>query len=285
MKPLIPLEQARIFFDGIFSDPRLDHPEGIAIGHDGAVWCGGQNGELYRIEPNGERIELIASTGGFILGLAFDAHDVLYACDLKHAAVFRLDSESGKLELFAHGNENYRMRIPNFPVVDARRNCLYVSDSYGFGIPGPGIWRFDLNSGRGELWYNQPLMFANGMALSPDRNSLYVVESFARRVIRIPILPDGTPGTPEIFVENLHRVPDGLAFDVKGNLYVSCYEPSRIYRVSPEGKIDLLLEDPDAHILCHPTNIAFRGTELFIANFGRWHITRVDVRVLGLPLV
>jgi gluconolactonase len=40
-------------------------------------------------------------------------------------------------------------------------------------------------------------------------------------------------------VDELERVPDGLAFDAAGNLYIACYEPSRIYRVSPERDTSL----------------------------------------------
>jgi gluconolactonase len=111
-----------------------------------------------------------------------------------------------------------------------------------------------------------------------------VNETFARKVSRIPILEDGTAGEAETFVEDIERLPDGLAFDAGGNLYVSCYEPSRIYRVNSDAEIELLVDDPEAHTLCHPTNCAFRGRELFTANLGRWHITRIDVGVEGLPL-
>ena len=46
----------------------------------------------------------------------------------------------------------------------------------------------------------------------------------------------------------------------------------------------LLIDDPEAHMLCHPTNCAFRGQDLFSSNLGRWHITRTPVGVEGLPL-
>ena len=91
------------------------------------------------------------------------------------------------------------------------------------------------------------MTFANGMALSPDKDHLYVAESFAGRVIRIPIDESGDPQEGELFVEGFERVPDGLAFDTAGNLYISCYEPSRIYRVSPEREIHLFIDDPIAH--------------------------------------
>src|SRR5215213_1433732 len=249
MKPILSMQKAEVFFDGIFSEPRLRHPEGVAIDREGNIWCGGEGGEIYRIQRDGSSIELVASSGGFTLGLAFDGNGNLYTCDLKHAAVFRLD-RTGSLECFADGSGGRKIRIPNFPVVDDSRNCLYVSDSHDMEEPGPGIWRFDLDTGEGDLWYDRPMTFANGMALSSEWNLLYVAETFARRVTRIPILEDGAAGEAETFVEGIERLPDGLAFDTEGNLYVSCYEPSRIYRVSPDREINLLVDDPEAHTLC-----------------------------------
>lgn len=285
VEPILPLSRARVFFDATLGPIRLKHPEGVAVAADGAVWCSGDGGEIYRIAPDGSGIEIVANTGGFTLGMAFDRQGLLYVCDLGHKAVFRLDPASKRLEQWATGGEGGQMKIPNYPVVDPVRNCLYVSDSHAFGVPGPGIWRFDLATGQGGLWYAGTLNFGNGMALSLDRNTLYVVETFARRVSRIPIQADGSPGQIEVFVEGIERLPDGLAFDIHGNLYISCYEPSRIFRASPDGKLELFIDDPEAHTMCHPTNIAFRRTELFTANLGRWHITVIDAGVEGAPLL
>lgn len=284
MAAVIPFEQSSVFFDGLFSEPRLNHPEGLAIDADGNVWCGGEEGEIYRILADGSQIKLVATTGGFTLGMALDGQGRLYTCDLKHAAVFRLDSASGELTRFATGDGSASMRVPNVPVVDVQRNCLYVSDSHDFHQAGPGVWRFDLDTGTGALWYDRPLRFANGMALSADKGTLYVAETFARRVSAIPIGQDGGAGEASVFLSDVPGLPDGLALDTEGRLYVCCYEPSRVCRATPDGRIEILIDDPEAHMLCHPTNGAFRGTELFTSNLGRWHITRTEVGVRGLPL-
>jgi gluconolactonase len=284
MEPLVPLAHASIFFDGTVGEPRLNHPEGVAVDPEGNVWCGGETGEIYRIAADGSTIEQIAATGGFTLGIAFGPGGELYTCDLAHKIVYRLDPNTKQLARFAGGPDN-PIQTPNYPVVDAQRNCLYVSDSHSLDTPGPRIWRFDLTSGAGGPWYDAPLNFANGLALSSDRNWLYVVETFGHRISRIPIAADGSAGAAELFVDNIDRLPDGLAFDVQGNLYISCYEPSRLYRATPTGELQLLIDDPDAHTFCHPTNCAFRGPDLFTANLGRWHITRIDVGSEGAPLI
>ena len=97
---VLPMSRAAVFFDGLFTTPRLQHPEGVAVGPDGWIWCGSENGQILRIAPDGSRIEEVASTGGFTLGLAFEGERALFACDLKHAAVFRLDLRTRDLRRF-----------------------------------------------------------------------------------------------------------------------------------------------------------------------------------------
>lgn len=280
-KTLIPLAQARVFFDGIFAEPvRLAHPEGLAVHPaDGSVWCGTENGDLLRIEADGSSMRPVACTGGWIAGIAFHG-DILYACDIRYGCVFRLETQTGRLRKFSE----VPLKIPNYPVVDLGRNRLYVSDSHSFDAPGPGIWSFDLSSAAPELWFPGELHFANGMALAADGNSLYVVESTAQRVVRIPIGSDGSAGAPEPVVSGLAEFPDGLALDETGNLYISCYEPSQIYRLDTSGRLEVLIRDRVATLICHPTNVAFRGKTLFATNLGRWHITQIAMDACGSPV-
>jgi gluconolactonase len=271
-----------VFFDGTLTDPQLDHPEGLAVHPDGSVWCGGERGQIYRLDPEGRALEQIASTEGFCLGMAFDpTAEHLFVCDLKHAAVFRLEVSSGRVERFADGGPAGRFRIPNYPAFGPDGN-LYVSDSHAFRDPGPGIWRVDA-AGRSTLWCERDLDFANGLAFDAAGRHLYVAETFGNRISRIAVRDDGSSGELET-VATVAAWPDGLAFDAAGNLYVGCYEPSQVLRIDPEGRVDVLFREASAHLLAHPTNVAFRDTTLFTANLGRWHLTRIEVGAAGLPL-
>ena len=97
---LLPISRAAVFFDGQFSEPQIHHPEGVAVGPDGAVWCGNGEGDILRIEPDGSRVEKIASSGGFSLGLSFDGAGRLFVCDQRSAAVWRLDLATRTLARF-----------------------------------------------------------------------------------------------------------------------------------------------------------------------------------------
>jgi sugar lactone lactonase YvrE len=282
MQTVLDMGAARMFYDGLFTEPRLDHPEGLAVHRDGSVWCGGERGQIFRIEPDGSSMEQVASSGGFSQGMAFDSEDNLYVCDLKHATVMRLDARSGALEKFADGADGRRISICNYPAFDAKGR-LYVSDSHAFKNPGPGVFRFD-SDGSGEIWYDEPVNFANGLALCPGGRHLYVAESFGSAIFRIPIEEDGSAGAREEVARLPGALPDGLAFDTAGNLYVACYAPSQVLRVAPDGTVERLIGDEEDHLFCHPTNLAFRGDVLFTTNLGRWHMTAVETTAEGLPL-
>ena len=123
------------------------------------------------------------------------------------------------------------------------------------------------------------------MALSPQGDALFVCETFARRVTRIAIHPDGSAGEATVFTDDLPGLPDGIAFDGQGSLFVGCYEPSRVLRISADGRTsEVYIEDPTAHLFAHPTNIAFDGAALYTANLGRWHVTRIDTDTSAPPL-
>ena len=95
MKPIVPTSEVDIFFEGIFSEPRLRHPEGVAIDREGNVWCGGEGGEIYRIRHDGSEIELVASTNGFTLGLAFDGTGSLLRSEARGGFSIGLNRPTG----------------------------------------------------------------------------------------------------------------------------------------------------------------------------------------------
>lgn len=278
---MLDLGRASVFFDGTLHEPQLNHPEGVAVDEWGDVWCGGSAGELYRLPADGSRLELVASSGGYSLGMAFDRRGRLYVCDLKHRTVMRWEPAAGAYETWTR----VPMVAPNFPVVDHDRGCLYVSDSNVAHRPGMGVWRLDLETGEGTLWWDEPMDFANGMALDAEAGVLYVAESWGRRVTAIAIGDDGMPAGARTVLDGIEGIVDGLALAADGTLYLACYAPSQIMRLDRAGGLELVIHDPLCDVLCHPTNIAWRGTHLLTANLGRHHLTRIDLGVVGRPLL
>lgn len=269
----------RPFYDQSVEGMRLDHPEGVAVAPDGSVWCGGEAGQVYRIDADGRHAEVVTNTGGFVLGLAFDRDGTLYLCDQERRALLRLPGGGDRLEVVGEGTADRPMRIPNACVCDDLGR-IYVTDSYdagggyGSGRRGPGVFRF-APDGRPELWCDHSMSFANGVALARDHSVLYVVESFRPGVTAIPITDDQA-GDPTVVAMLPGTVPDGLLVGPDDALYVGCYEPSSIRRIGLDGTVTVVASDPTAHVLCHPTSLARRGDTMFAANLGRWHLTMID---------
>lgn len=275
------LQKATVFADG------LDHPECIAIHRDGTVWAGGEAGQIYKISKDGGKVEQVANTKGFVLGIAFSQDcSWLLICDSGNKCLWRLDTSTFQLTIFAKGGGNHSFNIPNYACFDSQGN-VYVSESGAFRKITGKVLKFD-RQGNGEVWMEGPFNFANGMAIDAGEKHLYVVCSFMPGIERIEILKNGAAGKREVFATLPESVPDGLAFDATGNLLVSCYAPNTIYTISPDRNVEVLLDDWEAHTLSNPTNIAFGGRnfdELYAANIGRWHVTKISLGIKGLKLV
>ncbi|HZP02379.1 MAG TPA: SMP-30/gluconolactonase/LRE family protein [Terriglobia bacterium] len=276
MRQTVSLDRFEVFADG------LDHPEGLAFDGDGNLWAGGELGQIYRIDRK-RRIRIVTTLGGFNLGLTFSARQDLYVCNCRLGALVQLD-RSGKVLRSWERVGRYRLRTPNFAVFDREGN-LYFSDS--------GEWRAD----DGFLFVLRPngeverlldgLSFPNGLSLSADEKTLFVVQSTKDNVLTVPLRSPARIGQPRVHASGLHHVPDGAALDAAGNLYVTCYASHNVYRVAPDGKVALFAADHAGTVLAGPTNLAFGGArfdEMYFANLSRWHICRVKAGIHGQPL-
>lgn len=260
----------------------LDHPEGVAAGPDGAVYAGGEAGQVYRID-DGIAVE-IATTGGFLYGVTLDGDGNVYACDMGRGEVVRV-SPRGDVSTYSSGTEDRPLRVPNFASFSGDGH-LYVTDS--------GEWRRDDGTifrispeGETSVWCDEVRAFPNGCCLTADDDSLIVVETTRSRVVRVPIRDDGGAGPPELVVELPGSLPDGVALGDDGTLFVGCWRPDRVWRIPTGGSPEVLADDPDGVTFNQPANVAFVGPEfdrLAVSSLGGWSIVAADVGGVGLRL-
>ena len=253
-------------------------PEGIAIDKRGTMYLSFPlTGEIRAITRNGAEstyATLPHGPGFGPLGIAVDPQGNLYVAVNTGAStqgvyVVRRDGTTEQLA----GTE--AITFPNDVTLDPRGN-IYVSDSSG------AVWRVPRRGGEAEPWLQDPLLVGDNSAPLPvpigangiefRHNALYVVNTELGTIIRVPILPDGTAGTPEVFAQSPALLgADGMAFDVHGNLYVAVNGQSTVVHVSSDGDtVTTIARTTDG--LDFPSAVAF-GTgggerqTLFIINF------------------
>ncbi len=126
-----------------------------------------------------------------------------------------------------------------------------------------GIHRF--HRGTVETLFPE-ITIPNAICFSPDGRLAYFADTPDRRILRIPLDPEGWPDSePEPFIdlrrEHLH--PDGAVTDAEGALWNAQWGAGRVARYLPDGRFDRALAVPGLHASCP----AFGGddlTDLFV---------------------
>jgi gluconolactonase len=260
----------------------LDHPEGVAYDRaSGALWCGGEDGQLYRVDLGAGTAEEVARAPGFVLGVAVDGRGRVAICASSDGSLCAWDGERMRRVLDAV--EGRRLVQPNYAAFgpDGR---LYLSDSGTWGADNGRLVCVEPD-GSAQVLSRAVERFTNGLAVSPDGRWLWAVESFDPRVQRFD-LAEPRP-RPELVTRIEGAVLDGLAFTADGGVLIACYRPDRIYHLDRDGGLEVVAQDPQGTLLSAPTNVCFVGTELdrvVSANLGRWHLTLLDLGLRGAPL-
>jgi gluconolactonase len=247
------------------------------------VYAGGEAGQIYQVSLDGT-VREIATTGGFIYGVALDGDGNVYACDFGGAAVMRIATD-GEVSTYSTGTPERPLRVPNFAAFDPNGN-LYVTDSGDWGADDGCIFRI-APSGETTLWTDQPHRFPNGCCLSLGGDALLVIESRGRVISRIPIGDDGSAGAITPVVDLAGSQPDGLALAEDGTMIVGCYRPDRLFRIDPDGSVAVLADDPDGVVLNQPANVVFVGPSrdrLGVSSLGGWSLMVADAGLVGAPL-
>lgn len=292
------LDKVEIFGKGVLKS------EGVVVDKEGNVYGGGRSGVIYKVSSDGQVSEFVTLPAGSVPnGIAMDRQGNFVYCDLGKKAMMRV-TQSGQVALIADRVGTLTLTLPNFASYDAEGN-LYVSNSSTrdvktvreeFTKPEPNGALVRIRpDGRGEV-VATGIYLANGTAIDPQEEAVYVLESTRYDCLRIAIKKDGTFGKPEVYAKDFPAIPDGMAFDVEGNLYVTLpgvpkdgtlVPANQIIKVDTKGNWSLLIDDPAGQKLNFTTNCAFGGSglqDLYIANVEGDHFSRVHTAFRGHPL-
>lgn len=240
----------------------VDHPESISVGPLGEAYTTGTGGQIYRLDLAANTAHQYSSTAPRrVLGQAVDARGNLYCADCTDGFLLRI-TPAGEESVYATAPGGGRFTCPNYPAFD-RNGFMYLSDSGDWsGALNGYLYKIAPGGGEAQLWYKNPVDTPNGIALDAERNHLYFVETFGGSIARVAILPDGSAGAFERVVHMPRHIPDGIAFDDSGRLWIACHRPDSIYIFDPQSRrVELFAEDWKGEELRGPTDVAFAGAE------------------------
>jgi sugar lactone lactonase YvrE len=192
-------------------------------------------------------------------GLAFDPDGVLYASS-RHDGVIYQVSPAGNLAVYVEG-----MGVATGIVFDPDGN-LYVGDRSGT------VFKISRQRQIYVFATIEPSIAAYHLAFGPD-GYLYVTGPTTSSFDSVQRISHD--GHVEVFFRGLGR-PQGMAFDVKGNLYVASSLGGRrgVVRVTPEARAELFLSGPAI------VGLAFSPSKALILATNN-SLFRVDVGIEG----
>lgn len=127
------------------------------------------------------------------------------------------------------------------------------------------LWRIGTD-GRVTCCYDG-IKLTNGIRVSPDGANLYHADTLEHAVWVCDLTGDGDVTGRRVFFELPYGMPDGLAVDDVGGLWIAAVGAGVVFRVRPDGVLDFALELPVAYV----SALCFGGTDnrtLFITTFG-----------------
>lgn len=211
--------------------------EDVVVGgpgpHEGAVFTGTEDGSIFRIGHDGDRIDRVARTGGRPLGLELEADGRLLVCDARRG-LLHVDVGTGAVELVVDQVAGRSMVFCNNAAIATSGDVWFSDSSTEFGIDR---WKDDLvqDTRTGRLLHRTAtgevevvldgLAFANGVALAADESYVAVAETGARTVVR-RWLTGERAGTRDHLCQDLPGYPDNIARGSDGLIWVTIASPT-----------------------------------------------------------
>lgn len=253
-------------------------PEGPAFDRNGYLFVVDvDTGDISKISPEGQ-VRIFVNTGGAPNGAKFHANGDLYVADRQKGVI--AISPDGKIRVIVDHYQGKKFNGPNDLVFDSK-GSLYFTDPHGSSDENPFGSVYKLASNGNIACLASGLAFPNGLVLSRDEKFLFVADTRKNRILRYVLNP---PVRSYIFSQlSGGWGPDGLAFDVAGNLYIAHYGGGDVIILNPKGEIVERVPVGGGH----PTNVAFGGPDrktLYLTEADTGSVYRFNTDLPGLPL-
>ena len=226
---------------------------------------------IYRGDSNGANGMVIDPQGRLVVSEASDRRR-------RQARLTRTDLRTGQIETLADNYRGAPFAAPNDVTLDGLGR-IYFTDAGPVGQLDGAVYRIDLDGRVTRLLAAPAIERPNGIVISPDDKTLYLVESNrvgeldrrsrpARMIRAYDLSPAGSISNMRVFHDFYPgRSADGLCIDTAGNVYAAAGLLQRrstdetldtktgVYVFSPSGSLLEFMPIPEDLI----TNCAFGG--------------------------
>ncbi len=236
--------------------------EGPAADHQGQVvyFTDIPDNKIYKVDTAG-KLSVFREGSNHANGLMVNARGEVAACEMD-GRIVAISPDGTKVRVLADKYDGKRFNAPNDLVI-AKEGGVYFTDP-AFRAPKP------LPQGKTAVYYVSPLGKVtrliddlpnpNGVILSPDEKTLYVIPSGQAEMMAYPVEGPGKIGKGRVFCTLKQPKGkkggggDGLTVDTKGNLYITSALGLQVY--DPAGKLLGIIAFPE-----QPANVTFGGPD------------------------
>jgi gluconolactonase len=238
---------------------------------------------ILRMTPQGV-VSTFRADSGRANGNAFDHQGRLISCEGAERGpggrrrIVRTDLATEAVTVLTDRYQGKRYNSPNDVCVDAGGRIWFTDPYYGddrssLELDAEAVYRIDPDGGVVRVLSQPEIERPNGIAITPDGRTLYVVDSHGRpggnrKIWAFEVSESGAPTRRRlVFDFGKGRGGDGLRLDVRGNLWVAAGialprnagetidVPAGVYVISPQGTLLGRIPIPEDVT----TNLAFGG--------------------------
>jgi gluconolactonase len=244
--PIGPIEQRHL---------GLTFTEGPAGDANGNVYFSDvQANRIYKSDTRG-LLSVFLPNSSACNGLMFDQAGRLIACQRDQRRVIAIDIATTNITPLATNFAGRSFIGPNDLVVDSARGVYFTDPNYSGGQVGYTQSVYYVSAAGVVSQIASNLSRPNGVLLSRDERTLYVVLGGAGRLMSYPILSPGVVGAG--VTNTIPQTGDGTTIDTHGNLYLCQPSANQILVRSPAGVTLGHITFPE-----QPANCTFGGPDM-----------------------
>lgn len=214
---------------------------------------------IFKMDTAG-KIAVFVEPSGHCNGLMLNGNRLL-ACEMD-GQLKSIDLKTKKETSLVSQYNGVRFNAPNDLVIDKAGGIYFTDPRFRAPTPWPqkveAVYYRTVDGKVTRLV--EDLAAPNGVIMSPDEKTLYVVPSMQRQMWSYAIEGPGKLGKGKVLCELTQAAPgqnrggDGLTVDTKGNLYITMAMGIEV--ISPAGKSLGIIKFPE-----QPANVTFGGKD------------------------